>query len=72
MYCQATPVFLPGKPQGQRSLVGYNPWGCRESDTAERLDSNNGAPNRDGHEKSGVFIGTAPQCLLSQYNSPVH
>ena len=26
---QLTPVFLPGKSQGQRSLVGYNPWGCK-------------------------------------------
>ena len=23
---QATPVFLPGKSHGQRSLVGYSPW----------------------------------------------
>ena len=30
-----TPVFLPGKSQGQRSLVGYSPWGCKESDTTE-------------------------------------
>ena len=22
-------------PHGQRSLVGYSPWGCRESDTTE-------------------------------------
>ena len=29
---QPTPVFLPGKLHGQRSLVGYNPWGCKESD----------------------------------------
>ena len=27
-----TPVFLPGKSQGQRSLEGYGPWGGRESD----------------------------------------
>ena len=26
---QPTPVFLPGKSNGQRSLVGYSPWGCR-------------------------------------------
>ena len=32
-----TPVLLPGKPHGQRSLVGCNPWGHTESDTAERL-----------------------------------
>ena len=24
-------------PHGQKSLVGYSPWGCKESDTAERL-----------------------------------
>ena len=24
-------------PHGQRSLVGYSPWGCKESDTTERL-----------------------------------
>ena len=26
---QPTPVFLPGKFHGQRSLGGYSPWGCR-------------------------------------------
>ena len=29
---QPTPVFLPGESHGQRSLVGYSPWGHRESD----------------------------------------
>ena len=32
---QPTPVFLPGKFHGQRSLAGYSPWGCKESDTTE-------------------------------------
>ena len=32
-----TPVLLPGKSHGQRSLVGYSPWGREESDTNERL-----------------------------------
>ena len=32
-----TPVLLPGKPHGWRSLVGYSPWGRTESDTTERL-----------------------------------
>ena len=27
--CQPTLVFLPGKSHGQRSLVSYNPWGCK-------------------------------------------
>ena len=30
---QPTPVFLPGKYYGQRSLMGYSPWGCKESVT---------------------------------------
>ena len=34
---QPTPVFLPGKSHGQKSLVGYSPWGRKESDTTERL-----------------------------------
>ena len=29
---QLTPVFLPGKSHGERSLAGYSPWGCKESD----------------------------------------
>ena len=29
---QPTPVFLPRKSHGQRSLVGYSPWGHKESD----------------------------------------
>jgi len=32
---QPTPVFLPGESYGLRSLVGYSPWGCKESDTIE-------------------------------------
>ena len=29
--------FLPGKSHGQRSLVGYSPWGCKEVETTEGL-----------------------------------
>ena len=32
-----TPVLLAGKSHGRRNLVGYSPWGCKESDTTERL-----------------------------------
>ena len=34
-----TPVFLPGKFRGQRSLAGYSPRGRKESDMTERLHS---------------------------------
>ena len=32
-----TPVLLPRKSHGRRSLLGCGPWGCEESDTTERL-----------------------------------
>ena len=32
-----TPVLLPGKSHGRRSLVGCNPWGREESDTTVQL-----------------------------------
>ena len=34
---QPTPVFLPGESHGQRGLVGYSLWGCKESDTTKQL-----------------------------------
>ncbi|XDA74027.1 hypothetical protein R6Z07F_004246 [Ovis aries] len=37
---QPTPVFLR-KPHGQRSLVGYSPWGHKELDTTEQLNTQN-------------------------------
>ena len=43
-----TPVFLPGESHGQRSLTGYSPWGCRESDTDWTTftpDANDGISN---------------------------
>ena len=51
---QPTLVPLLGKFRGQRSLVGYSPWGCKESDTTEQLhfhfqrgdnDTSNGVSN---------------------------
>ena len=34
---QPTPVFLAGGVHGERSLVGYSPWGCKESDMTEPI-----------------------------------
>ena len=34
-YMRSTPVLLPGKSHEQKSLVGYSPWGRKESDTTE-------------------------------------
>ena len=35
----ATQYSHPGNTHGQRSLVGYSPWGHKESDTTERLNT---------------------------------
>ena len=37
MQWQPTPVLLPGKSQGRRSLVGCSPWSRKESDMTEQL-----------------------------------
>ena len=46
---QPTPVFLPGKSPGQRSLVGSSPWGHKESDFSEQLSIHwkPGTPSHD-------------------------
>ena len=49
---QPTPVFLPGEFHGQRSLVGYSPWCCKESDTTERRSHNK------------AFVGNKRQWVL--------
>ena len=46
---QPTPVFLPGKSHGQRSLAGYSPWGRKESDTTLCL-------NTDTHTNKSIKI----------------
>ena len=39
-YWKPTPVFLPGKSHGQRSLVDLSPWGHTESDMTEHTSKN--------------------------------
>ena len=43
-----TPVFFPRESHGQRSLVGYSPWGHKELDATEWLTVSH-FPDRDGH-----------------------
>ena len=38
---QPTPVFFLGASHRQRNLMGYSPWGLKESDMTEQLDNNN-------------------------------
>ena len=41
---QPIPVFLPGDFHGQRSLTGYSPWGCKESNTTEVSEHGTASP----------------------------
>ena len=56
---QPTPVFLPGKSHGQKSLVGYSPWGHKVSDTAEHAHIFRGAP--------GGASGKEPSCQCRRH-----
>ena len=60
-----TPVFLPEKCHGQRSLAGYSPWGNKESDTTERLNMQAGCAYRIQYFYFlPVHLMTAPACQL--------
>ena len=52
-----TPVFLPGKSHGQRSLAAYSPQGLRELDTTYPLNNNKKGRNRS-------FISSAEADLV--------
>ena len=53
---QPAPVFLPGESHGQRSLVGYSPWGCKESDTTEWLSAHTHTHTRIHTHTQVVFV----------------
>ena len=44
---QSTPVFLPEKSHGQRSLAGYSPRGHKESDATEYTQQQNTEKSRE-------------------------
>ena len=58
---QPTPVLLPGKSHGWRSLVGYSPWGHKESDTTSLSLSLSLSHSMDqAWSKTGdIYVGNA-------------
>ena len=75
-----TPVFLPGKSHGQRSLVSYNLWGHKELDTTERLsshalplsDGRRGQElNRSGNDHAMPCSGSISQLISPRCPLPV-
>ena len=53
------PVFLPGKPHGQKSLAGYRPWGHKDSDTTEHA-----------HTHTNIYFGgLCQECCVHDLTS---
>ena len=52
-----TPVSLPGESHGQRSLVGYGPWGHKESDMIETTEHTDGEGVMGGSPCSLADLG---------------
>ena len=67
-----TPVFLPGKSHGQRSLEGYSPKSPKESDTTEQLSSSSSrrpsAGTRNCDCLPGAPVRTLPAMSLKSSN----
>ena len=55
---QPTPVFLPGKFHGQRSLMGYSQWGCKELDTTQHAHTHTHTHTRTHTHKVNLYTGT--------------
>ena len=63
-----TPVFFLGESHGQRSLAGYSPWGCQESDTTEWLSMHIHTQEQSGgiiasEASAGLDVGTPPNLM---------
>ena len=58
IWWQPTPVLLPGKSHGQRSLVGYSPWGGNELDMTAPLSTHTGVS--DAHFLSSFADAETP------------
>ena len=67
---QPTPVFLPGKSHGQRSLAGYSPWGRKESNTTG-LSTAAAVSTEPGLEISALSLsGGGPWASLHRSEPP--
>ena len=65
---QPTPVSLPGKFHGQRSPMGYSPWGRRVSYTTVHTSSSIVKSETESH--SVMFDSLRPHGIYSPWNSP--
>ena len=66
---QPTPVLLPGKSNGQRSVVSYSPWVRKELDTTEWLHSRAGREGRLANDSWRVLGFFSRWCKYSEIDS---
>ena len=59
--------ILAGKSPGQRTLVGYNPWGHKEADTTEQLIMHAPCPSRDEWMKKMSHTHTHTHTYIHTY-----
>ena len=62
-----TPVFLPGKSHGRRSLAGYSPWGHKESATTEHISTNYSSLSLPSVYAACHILGTAAVFIIYFY-----
>ena len=67
---QPTAVFLPGESHGQRSRVGYSPWGCKELDTTELLTHTKGCGDKDGRPMPAYILVERGESEVCPWWSP--
>ena len=72
-----TPVFLPGKSHGQRSLSGYSPWACKDSNMTEpsmraHTHTHTHIPPRSWFQHAGSPEWVSGSCLLHWEHSLRH
>ena len=68
---QPTPVLLPGKSHGQRSLAGYIPWGHKELEMTEGLSSQDSTePRSKGYLQGCEALSYLPSCWTPLWLRP--
>ena len=63
---QPTPVFLPEKSHGQRSPMGYSPWGCKESDMTGQQNVHQFIGQTEQPVYKNVFFGKIDQWRINE------
>ena len=78
-----TPIFLPdvsheallpGESHGRRSLIGYSPWGCKQSDTTEQrhFTSLHFPGGSAGKQSAKILKMKSNDILVSQFGQNIN